>query len=83
VLLFAGLAEAVGKRELCVPDGGPAAAGGELPRSVGELEARLRAEQPALAGRAFRVAVNRRYAAGDAAVAPGDEIALIPPVSGG
>jgi molybdopterin synthase sulfur carrier subunit len=32
---------------------------------------------------AIRVAVNQRYSRGDAAVAPGDEIALFPPVTGG
>jgi molybdopterin converting factor subunit 1 len=75
VLLFAGLAEAVGRRELLLPDGGPS--------SVRELEAQLRAEHPALAGKSFRVAVNQRYAAAHEPVAAGDEVALIPPVSGG
>ena len=30
-----------------------------------------------------RVAVNRQFAALDVAIGPGDEIAIIPPVSGG
>jgi molybdopterin synthase catalytic subunit len=33
--------------------------------------------------RSFIVAVNRAYASGKAPIAPGDEVALIPPVSGG
>ena len=76
VLLFAGLAEALGRRELELPDG-------SAPPSVADLEAGLRAAHPALAGRRFRVAVNRRYAPQDVRVQPGDEVALIPPVSGG
>ncbi len=36
-----------------------------------------------LPARAFIVAVNRAYADGDVAVRAGDEVALIPPVSGG
>lgn len=76
VLLFAGLAEAAGHPAVELPDAG-------APSTVAELEARLRAQLPALAGRPFRTAVNRRYATADERVAPGDEIALIPPVSGG
>jgi molybdopterin converting factor subunit 1 len=76
VLLFAGLAEELGARELLVD--GPV-----LPGTVGELTFRLREQWPALAGRPFRVALNQAYAPDDASVAPGDELALIPPVSGG
>lgn len=32
---------------------------------------------------AIRIAVNQEFAAMDAAVAPGDEIALFPPMTGG
>jgi molybdopterin converting factor subunit 1 len=76
VLLFAGLAEALGQPVLELPEG-------ELPATVGALESRLREAHAALAGRPFRVAVNRRYALAADPLAPGDEIALIPPVSGG
>ena len=76
VLLFAGLAEALGCRELPWP-------GGPLPATVGELETALREREPRLAASRFRVAVNRAYARPGDALSPGDEIALIPPVSGG
>lgn len=76
VLLFAGLAEACGQPVLELPEA-------ERPATVGELEARLRAAVPPLAGRPFRTAVNRRYAGAADPIAPGDEVALIPPVSGG
>ena len=76
ILLFAGLAEAAGRRELDV-DVAPAGL------TVAELEARLRRDWPALAGRSFRVAVNQGYARGDERLADGDEVALIPPVAGG
>ena len=76
VLLFAGLAEALGRRELELsPD--------ETPSTVGELEHVLRERWPALASMPFRIAVNQRYVNADDSVDVADEIALIPPVSGG
>jgi molybdopterin converting factor subunit 1 len=76
VLLFAGLAEALGRPALELPDAG-------APATVAALEARLRSEHDALASRPFRVAVNQCYGLAGDALAPGDEIALIPPVAGG
>lgn len=76
VLLFAGLAEAVGRPLLDLPDR-------DAPATVGALESRLREAHPELAAWSFRVAVNQSYATPGDPVAPGDEIALIPPVSGG
>ena len=76
VLLFAGLADAFGRPALELPDR-------EVPATVGALESRLRETHPALGGRPFRVAVNQRYALASDPLAPDDEIALIPPVSGG
>jgi len=77
VRLFAALREAAGRGEVewDLPEGA----------TVEQLVAELGAALPALAagaGRA-RVAVNRRYAAPNARLADGDEVALIPPVSGG
>lgn len=77
VLLFGALREAAGVRELSVT----------LPESasVATLRALLAETQPAvakLAGR-LRVAVNREFAGSDRALADGDEIAFLPPVSGG
>ena len=76
VLLFAGLAEALGRPSLELPDAA-------TPATVGALEQLLRREHAALASRPFRVAVNQRYGAAGDSVSPTDEIALIPPVSGG
>ncbi|MEI8358437.1 MAG: molybdopterin converting factor subunit 1 [Pseudomonadota bacterium] len=76
VLFFASLRERVGDREVVrtVEDGATAA----------DLVARLRADFPALdeAGR-FAIAVNSEYTDGGHRLADGDEVALIPPVSGG
>ena len=77
VLLFGSLREAAGAKEFSV----------ELPERarVVALRALLVSSQPAfegLAGR-LRVAVNREFAADDAVLAEGDEVAFLPPVSGG
>ena len=82
VLLFAGLAEALGCRELRWPSEDSTSARAER-ISVAELEAALRAEHPALQGRRFRLAVNQRYVGPEEFVTAADEVALIPPVSGG
>lgn len=77
VLLFAALADAAGLREtsLDVADG---AAVGDLPSRLAETFPKLR---PLCANVAF--AVNAEYAAPGRPLREGDEVALIPPVSGG
>lgn len=57
-------------------------------RTVGELVGWLQAREPAFAalcgdGRTVRVAVNQAFADAADPVAPGDEIAFLPPVTGG
>jgi sulfur-carrier protein len=57
----------------------------EAPCTVAELVMQLEARWPQLAPfrGALRLAVNGEYARDTDGVAPGDEVALIPPVSGG
>jgi molybdopterin synthase catalytic subunit len=77
VLLFAGLAERAGRREIQVELPAPA--------TVARLLAQIEAAYPELAAllpNCF-VSVNQEYAAADRRIAAGDEIALLPPVSGG
>lgn len=77
VLLFGALREAAGAKELSVAVPEPA--------TVGALRALLEETQPGfakLAGR-LRVAVNREFAPDAHALADGDEVAFLPPVSGG
>jgi molybdopterin converting factor subunit 1 len=77
VRLFASLREAAGQERLEL----------ELPAgaSVEDAWRNLAQRQPALEPRrqALAAAVNRTYAGFDAALADGDEVAFIPPVSGG
>ena len=77
VLLFAGAREAAGAEAATV----------ELPlgATVAQLRAALAAACPALAPLlpSCLLAVNAEYAAEGATIAPGDDVALIPPVSGG
>lgn len=81
VLYFALLRERVGMAEETVAP--PATV-----RTVADLLAWLRVRsdghEAALSNPALvRVAVNQDYATPDQAVAPGDEIAIFPPVTGG
>ncbi len=81
ILYFASLRDRIGRAEERVA----------LPpevRTVRALLAWLQEREPALAvlvdaGQAVRAAVNQEFAALDDPVAPGDEVALFPPVTGG
>lgn len=74
IRLFAQLRERAGAAELSL----------ELPEGARVGDALAAPAVAALAGGLPLVlAVNREYAAEDAPLAPGDELALIPPVSGG
>lgn len=76
VRLFAGLRERAGSDSVSV----------ELPEGASVAELLAAMEQTpvgALGPRSCVVAINREYAAIGAHVRPGDEVALVPPVSGG
>jgi MoaE-MoaD fusion protein len=77
VKLFASVRELIGQRELMleVPEG---TCGSELIQLLVSTHPRLERLAPSL-----KLAVNQEYAGGDHILAEGDEIALIPPVSGG
>ena len=80
VRFFGSLREAVGEEAMSVDFAG----GG----TVAALKARLRQRLPAAAAEAVfadgvQVAVNQVLAPDDAPIAPGDEVALLPPVTGG
>jgi molybdopterin converting factor subunit 1 len=71
---FAVLRERMGARgERTVPRG----------TTVAELWRSLVAEDPGLASVRVRFAVNDEYVAEDRRLADGDEVAFLPPVSGG
>lgn len=74
---FAGLREAVGVEAESLKF--------DRPPTVAEAVDRVLAERPAGAPyrRSLMYAVNRSYAKPDARLSDGDELALIPPVSGG
>jgi molybdopterin converting factor subunit 1 len=77
VLLFAGLRDAAGARELWVEVAEPATVAA-LRAALAEICPPLR---PLLVNAA--VAVNEEYADAESPVRAGDVVALIPPVSGG
>src|SRR5688572_1497478 len=77
VLLFAAARERAGASELLVE-----LAPGARAKDLREAAVRARPQLAPIAG-VLRVAVNQVFVGEDAAIAEGDELALLPPVSGG
>lgn len=77
VKLFASFREAAGEPQSVV-EVAPGTTVGQLWGEIVEAQPRLK---PLSRSAAF--AVNRRYARSDAALQEGDEVAFLPPVSGG
>lgn len=77
VKLFAGVAEAIGRRELAISL--------EAGATVETAFAAIAAAHPNVAKMrdTLRFAVNREFAEASSILTDGDELALIPPVSGG
>lgn len=77
ILFFAQLKEAAGRSSLELP--------APSPLNTEQLWAELLRQFPALERlrRTVRLAKNSEYVGPDATFADGDEVALIPPVSGG
>lgn len=75
ILLFAGLKDAAGRSRLEI----------EIPdiSSTQDLRATILEREPRLRNLHFSIAINRRIGADALPVRAGDEIACIPPVSGG
>jgi molybdopterin converting factor subunit 1 len=76
VLLFGAAADRAGTRETQIPVGETTL--DELWSLLAELHPDLSPMRDTLA-----FAVNGEYARGDVRVSPGDEVAVLPPVSGG
>ena len=76
MLLFGAAADRAGTRETRVPAG---------ETTLDELWPLLAERHPGLSPMrdTLAFAVNGEYARGDARVVPGDEVAVLPPVSGG
>ena len=82
VRLFAGLREATGWSEQLVELA--ATAGGANPAgTTPEQLWRQLGLQPATPPAGVRVAINRQFAPWDANLVAGDELAFLPPISGG
>jgi molybdopterin converting factor subunit 1 len=80
VLFFADLRESVGRERIEVRAGSAPSVSGLL-RHLGDL---LGAQaSAALTAESVRVAVNQELISGDVVLAPGDEVAFLPPVTGG
>lgn len=77
VLLFGAAADAAGTREVEI-DAGESSTLEDLWPQLAERHPGLSPLRETLA-----FAVNGEYARGDAPVSPGDEVAVLPPVSGG
>ncbi|MEM9001617.1 MAG: MoaD/ThiS family protein [Bacteroidota bacterium] len=82
ILLFGVTKDIVGRPSLSIPI--TAAQGKTIPKTVGELRKFLGNSYPELMQlSSLAIAVNNAYAEDAEEINPYDEIALIPPVSGG
>lgn len=77
VKLFAAVRDIVGKRELTI-DLPPASPASAILERLADDYPRIRPLIPSL-----KLAVNHEYVAGEHRLAEGDEVAIVPPVSGG
>ncbi|OZT77211.1 molybdopterin converting factor subunit 1 [Salinicoccus roseus] len=75
VMLFAGLKEKIGESRIILD--GPGA------MTAGELKQAIYTQFPSLEGDVFQVACNESFVKDDQIIDEDDEVALIPPVSGG
>ncbi len=73
ILVFAALAEVTGKKEIEVND----------IHSVNELKEFLWKNYPVLMAMNFSIAINKILVQGEAVIKDQDEVALLPPFSGG
>lgn len=75
VMLFAGLKEKTGQSRILL----------DTPSSLtaGDLKSTMYMEYPSLEGEVFQVACNEAFVKDDYIIDEHDEVALIPPVSGG
>lgn len=77
ILLFGVTREIIGGSTVRIPEG-------ELPGNVASLKELLLERYPPLKEiTSLRIAVNNEFAEDETAIGPKDEVALIPPVSGG
>ena len=84
VLFFASLREAVGASECELPMQGGSTRPFGLEALMSELKTRLAAgAYAALTGEHVRIAVNQELVAGACTLKAGDEVAFLPPVTGG
>jgi len=82
ILLFGVTKDIIGSPSLSIPSTSPS--GRKMPKNVGELRAFLGNAYPELKNlSSLAIAVNNSYADDATEVNSYDEIALIPPVSGG
>lgn len=75
VLLFAGLKEKVGDSRIALPV--------EEAITAKDLRALIYTKYPQIEGDVFQIACNESFVKDDHRIESGDEVALIPPVSGG
>ncbi|WP_158299483.1 MoaD/ThiS family protein [Paenibacillus antri] len=77
ILIFAGLAEAVGASAVRLET--------ELPATVADAKRAFAEAYPVASDRLAScfAAINQEYAGDEAIIHPGDEVAFLPPVSGG